>query len=176
MRTSRFMRVLCMLAVFALVAIVLSAAPSTAQAYGKDALWQIGLSANCNNPDFCGSLGGFWGWVEFDSGGQGDATITGCEHLTAAGPVHVAGADHFNIEITGWTIAPGSAGPATFFVTSEEDTITGGTGGPPITIIIPSEYFDTGIPAVPGHYNTSQLLGFTAPGVAFQIQVVQLTH
>jgi hypothetical protein len=30
---------------------------------------------------------------------------------------------------------------------------------------------DTGIPATPGHYNTSDVLGFSAPGVAVQIQV-----
>jgi hypothetical protein len=30
---------------------------------------------------------------------------------------------------------------------------------------------DTGIPATPGHYNTMDLLGFSFPGVAFQIQV-----
>ena len=30
---------------------------------------------------------------------------------------------------------------------------------------------DTGIPADPGHYGTSDLFGFSAPGVAFQIQV-----
>src|SRR5262249_31082042 len=51
--------------------------------YGKNALWQIGLSFNCNNPAFCGAdaTGGFWGWVEFDRGGQGNATLTGCGHL-----------------------------------------------------------------------------------------------
>ena len=30
---------------------------------------------------------------------------------------------------------------------------------------------DTGIPAVPGRYNTTDVLGFSAPGVAIQIQV-----
>src|SRR5207253_10941284 len=74
------------------------------------------------------------------------------------------------------TIAPGSAGPQTFFITSEIDTITGHTNGPPVTITIPSENFDTGVPAVAGHYSTQDVLGFSAPGVSFQIQVVQLTH
>ena len=32
-------------------------------------------------------------------------------------------------------------------------------------------HMDTGIPAIPGHYNTKAVLGFTAPGVAVQIQV-----
>ena len=148
---------------------------SIAEAYGKDALWQIGLSFNCNNPTFCGpELGGFWGWVEFDSGGLGDATLTGCGRLASPGGPGLAGAEHFNVEITGWTIAPGSAGPLTFFVTSGTMTITGHTGGRPITVPIAGP-IDTGIPAVPGHYNTAQILGFTPPpGVAFQIQVVQL--
>jgi hypothetical protein len=30
---------------------------------------------------------------------------------------------------------------------------------------------DTGVSAVPGHYNTSDVFGFSAPGVAVQIQV-----
>jgi hypothetical protein len=36
---------------------------------------------------------------------------------------------------------------------------------------------DTGIPAAPGHYNTSSFLGFSPPpGVAFQVQVVKLPN
>ena len=122
-----------------------------------------------------GGLGGFWGWVEFDSGGQGDATLTGCGHLVASGGPG-AGADHFNVEITGWTIEPGTAGPLTFFITDGTMTFTGNTGGRPVTVPILSP-IDTGIRAVAGHYNTAQILGFNPPpGVAFQIQVVQLTH
>ena len=30
---------------------------------------------------------------------------------------------------------------------------------------------DTGLPATPGHYKTSDVLGFSAPGVNVQIQV-----
>ena len=30
---------------------------------------------------------------------------------------------------------------------------------------------DTGIPATPGHYDTSEILGFSAPGISFQLQV-----
>ena len=30
---------------------------------------------------------------------------------------------------------------------------------------------DSGIPATPGHYTSSDILGFSAPGVAIQIQV-----
>jgi hypothetical protein len=30
---------------------------------------------------------------------------------------------------------------------------------------------DTGVPAVAGHYSTEDIFGFTAPGIAIQIQV-----
>ena len=146
-----------------------------AHAYGKTALWQIAISGNCNNKTLCaGQLGGFWVWAEFDSGSTGDATVTFCGHGLPTAPY--GSAQHINVEITSWTIAPGSAGPQTFFITSEIDTITGHTNGPPVTVTIPSENFDTGVPAVPGHYSTQDVLGFSAPGVSFQIQVVQITH
>jgi hypothetical protein len=156
----------------AALAAALVGSPS-AKAYGNNALWQIGMSFNCDNPSACGpDLGGFWGWAEFDRGGEGDAQLTGCSHMRG-GPG--AGAQHFAVDVHGWTIAPGSAGPETFFVTSETDTITGHTGGPPVTIDIPSEYMDTGIPAVPGHYSTTEIFGMKPPpGVSIQIQVVQL--
>lgn len=177
MRTSLFTLLSRALVAFAIVGVVLAAASGTAQAYGKDALWQIGASFNCDNPSFCGpELAGFWAWIEFDSGGQGDATVTGCQHLSSPGGSGLAGADHFNVEITGWTIMPGSAGPLTFFVTSGTRTFTGQTGGPPVTVPILAPV-DLGFPAVPGHYTTAQFFGFTPPpGVTFQIQVVQLPH
>ena len=158
---------------------LMSATVPAVHAYGNTALWQIGLSFNCNNPSVCDSmLGGFWGWIEFDSGGLGDATLTGCSHLTGPTSHGSAGADHFNAEITGWTIMPGSVGPLTFFVTSGTMTFTGTVPrGPPITMPISPTPLDTGIPAVPGHFSMASVLGFTPPpGVNFQIQVVQLTH
>ncbi len=174
-------------------------APLVGHAYGNLALWQIAISGNCNNPSLCAATfgtGGFWVWAEFDSDNTGDVTVTDCSHLVG-GPTAVqqtAGAQHVNIDITSWKIAPGTAGPKTFIVTSEVDTITGRTGGPPVVITIPSESFDTGVPAVAGHYSipsesfdtgvpavaghysTNQILGFSAPGVSFQLQVVQLNH
>ena len=148
--------------------------PRPANAYGRDALWQIGMSFNCDNPTACApEPGGFWGWAEFDRGGQGDAQLTGCSHFTGGGPA--AGAQHVSVDVHGWTIAPGSAGPNTFFVTSETDRITGRSGGPPFTVDIPSEFMDTGIPAVPGHYSATDILGMKPPpGMSIQIQVVQL--
>ena len=69
-------------------------------------------------------------------------------------------------EIESWTIAPGSAGPQTFFASGEEtDTFRG------MKITTDFSNMDTGIPAVPRRYNTTDVLGFSAPGVAIQIQV-----
>ncbi len=154
-------------------AAVIGATAPGAGSYGNLALYQIGLSFNCNNPAICGSqLGGFWGWAEFDSDNTGDAQLTGCEHMQG-GPA--GGAQHFSADVHGWYIGPGSAGPATFFVTSETDTYTGRSGGPPVVITIPSENLDTGIPAVPGHYSSQTLFGSSAPpGTNFEIQVVKL--
>jgi hypothetical protein len=170
----RLVVLIAIVSMLAFAGIMATSAP--AGAYGNTALWQIGISGNCDNPAVCGAdqLGGFWGWVEFDSGNTGDATIAGCGHLQGRQLPGSSGAAGERIDITGWTIAPGSAGPATFFITSEVDTFY--SRGGPVTVTISSENFDTNIPAVPGHYSTADVLGFTAPGVAFQIQVVQLTH
>jgi hypothetical protein len=95
---------------------------SSASAYGGGAghdMWQVAISFNCNNPDFCGDeLGGFWGWVEFDRSADGtqtwgDAELAFCTHTVGGGGF--AGAGHGSIEIESWTIAPGSAGPQTFY-------------------------------------------------------------
>jgi hypothetical protein len=158
---------------FAAVVLVAAGFASSAGAYGGGAnhdMWQVGLSFNCNNPDFCGDeTGGFWGWAEFDRSADGtqtwgDAELTFCFHTVGGGG---AGAGHDSIEIESWTIAPGSAGPQTFFA-SGEDTST--FRGMKETEEFTNE--DTGIPAVPGHYSTDEILGFEAPpGVALQIQV-----
>jgi hypothetical protein len=154
----------------------LTAVGPPASAYGGGAahdMWQVGISGNCNNPSVCGDqLGGFWGWVEFDRSADGtstwgDAELTTCGHLVGGGERGSAGAVHFRIEIESWTIAPGSAGPMTFFATGEQTAFL--PGG-----VKETEEFsdaDVGIPATPGHYSTTDVLGFSAPGVAFQIQV-----
>jgi hypothetical protein len=159
-----------LVAMLALVALGMTAAP--ASAYGGGAnhdMWQVGLSFNCNNPDICGSdLGGFWGWAELDRSADGtqtwgDAQFAGCFHTIGGGG---AGAGHTSQEITSWTIKPGSAGPQTFFISGEEtDSFRGQTETFEFTDM------DTGVSAVPGHYNTSDVFGFSAPGVAVQIQV-----
>jgi hypothetical protein len=161
-------------ATMALAAVASTAGP--AGAYGGGAahdMWQIGFSFNCNNPtpgacDFNGGTGGDWGWVEFDRSADGtqtwgDAQTAFCFHTIGGGG---AGAGHSSIDITSWTIAPGSAGPETFFASgTETDSFRGVTQ----TSTFTNE--DTGIPATPGHYDTSQILGFSARGIAFHLQV-----
>jgi hypothetical protein len=166
-------RIIVLGAAIGVMSLLGTATGPPAHAYGSAALWQIGLSFNCNNHSLCGSqLGGFWGWAEFDSDNTADAQLTGCSHMQG-GPA--AGAQHFSADVHSWTIAPGSAGPATFFVTSETDTITGRQGGPPVVIDIPSEYMDTGVPAVAGHFSSRTLFGMQAPpGTNFEIQVAKL--
>ncbi len=161
--------ILALLSSSALALTVAGAGTVGAAAYGKAAQWQIGLSFNCNNPSICGSqLGGFWGWAEFDNDGTADAELVGCEHVQGG---RAAGAFHFSVDVPagGWYI--GSNGD--FFVTSEVDTITGGTGGPPVVVTVASENMDTGIPAAPGHFSSQTLFGSAAPpGANFEIQVV----
>jgi hypothetical protein len=129
-------------------------------------MWQVGLSFNCNNAQICpNDEGGFWGWIELDRASSGttwgDAELAQCFHGATNGNVHIS------FEVEHWTIAPGSAGPQTFFVSGEEtDTFRGSR----VTYAVAG--LDTQIPAAPGHYSTDQVLGFDAPpGVAVQIQV-----
>jgi hypothetical protein len=171
----------------ALVALVLTAViaasftAGTAKAeYGPLAVYQIAISQNCNNPTVCGpDLGGFWGWAVFNSDGTADAELTGCGHLQGGPGGGGGGAGHQSIDATGWLIAPSADDPSidTFWISHEVVTSTG--HGPPVTETDPDgPYpFDTGIPATPGHYSTSDLLGFTPPpGVSFDIQVVEIPN
>jgi hypothetical protein len=154
---------------------LVAAAVSPVGAYGGGAghdMWQVGLSFNCNNPDICGpALGGFWGWAEFDRSTDGlttwgDAELTGCGHTIGGGGPGSAGAGHISVEIESWTIAPGSGGPETFFASGEQTAIGHGT-----SVTTDFVNMDTGVPAEPGHYSAADIFGFSAPGVAIQIQV-----
>jgi hypothetical protein len=169
---------LVMLVLSAVVAV--SLVGSAKADYGPLAVYQIAISQNCNNPGFCGpELGGFWGWAVFNSDGTADAELTGCGHLQGGPGGGGGGAQHMSIDATGWFIAPSSEDPSinTFWVSHEEVTFTG--HGKPVTLTDPEPPYpsDTGIPATPGHYSTSDLLGFTPPpGVSFQIQVVKIPN
>lgn len=183
-RIARLVAAVVMLA--GALAATLAAGAGPAAAYGNNGslnVWQVGLSANCNNPSACGpELGGFWGWVVFTADPatgetDADAELAGCGHMVRAGGPGLAGAGHFSVEAE-WIIQPGSVGAQTFWLTGGTQTFTG--HGTPVTVPLtnddgslttPANPFDTGIPAVPGHYSTAELLGFSAPGVAYQIQV-----
>lgn len=142
-----------------------------AQAYGNAGhmdVYQIAVSFNCDNPTICGSrnLGGFWGWAELDhnlttGAHTGDAQFAGCGHGT------FNGAAHDSQNITNWYIAPGSAGPKTFYGSGTDTRTIRGT-----TTVSTFTNQDFGVRAVAGHYSTSQIFGFSPPpGVSAQIQV-----
>lgn len=147
--------------------------PAAHADYGR-AIYQIAISQNCNNPTLCaaqGGTGGFWGWIAVNNDGTIDAELTGCGHTVGGGGPGTAGAGHTSIDGT-WTYGPGPLGPGTeLYATSETDVSMGRFPG---SVTIPSEYADTGIPLVPGHYSTTQILGFSAPGIHFMIQVTYI--
>jgi hypothetical protein len=173
--TGALRRSILLLAALAAAAVLALGFASPAGAYGGGAghdMWQVGMSFNCDNPSICtpdmGGTGGFWGWLEFDRSADGtqtwgDGQAAFCFHTVGGGG---AGAGHTTFEIESWTIEPGSAGPKTFFASGEE---TDSFAGHSVTFDIVHE--DTGIPATPGHYNTMDLLGFSFPGVSFQVEV-----
>ncbi len=160
----------------AALAVALGFSPS-AGAYGGGAThdtWQVGLSFNCNNADFCGpDLGGFWGWAEFDRSSDGsitgDAEFAGCGHTTGGGGPGTAGAGHMSVDITEAHIGPGGPddppGTDVFYVDHNVVTYTG--HGQSVTVTDDPNFLgDSGIPAARGHYAFHP-----APGVAGETQV-----
>jgi hypothetical protein len=148
------------------------AVPSVAaygNAGGAHQTYQIMFSSNCNNPTICtrelGGLGGFWGWAVLYSDGTGDAELTGCGHMINGGGPGTAGAGHFRDDFT-YDLAD-----TTELVTLSEMQTFVGHGQPVTKVGTPG---DTGFPLTPGHYDTTALLGFSAPGVSFMVQVVAL--
>lgn len=162
----------------AAVAITAALFAGSAGAYGGGAghdVWQVGLSVNCNNPSsiYCldengdVSLGGFWGWAEFDrwSDGSitGDAQFAGCGHTVGGGGPGFAGAGHADVDITRAHIGPAQPDDpnypdgSVFYVDSN---VVNGVADDP-------EFLgDSGIPAEAGHYSFHP-----ERGVAFMIQV-----
>jgi hypothetical protein len=170
--TGPLRRSVLMVAALAAAAVLAVGFASPAGAYGGGAnhdMWQVGMSFNCNNPSVCtqamGGTGGQWGWAEFDRSADGtqtwgDAQLTFCFHTVGGGG---AGAGHTSVEIESWTIDPVDG---TFVATGTQTETFRGT-----KVTSDFENLDTGIPSAPGHYNTNDVLGFSAPGVAVQIQV-----
>lgn len=175
---------------------VLMIAPIAANAgYGGGAaknVWQIGISFNCNNPSLCantGGLGGFWGWAELDQtvgtapAYSGDAQFAFCFH-GGNGPGG-AGAGHTSEDVTSWMVGDNG----NFWLTGGTDTdrFQGQVVVHPIwadaqyqpdpnnpTVpASPTTPSDTGVPAIPGtfHLSTTDIFGFSAPGVSANIQV-----
>src|SRR3989442_7961546 len=161
-----------------LMLLAMSVVATPVRAYGRTALWQIGFSFNCNDKTLClqppFGVGGFWGWVEFDTGSQGDATLTGCSHLSSSLGV-LTGADHLQVDITGWTTTSHPFGPPTFVLTDGTVSFSGvNTKGAPVTMTLAQIGLasDTGFPAMPGHFSAQSIFGFPAlPGMNFEIQV-----
>jgi hypothetical protein len=159
---------------------VVMSTPLSAYAYGNNGetqLYQATLSMNCNNPSVCGAdgLGGFWAWAEFGQDNSTgalvfDAETTGCGHLVDGNVPGSAGAQH--VAATGtWEIAPVNGAPW-IVITSETDTFKGGPmNGQSVTI--PNEFMPVG-PAAKVKINTSEALGFTAPGVTFNETVTPM--
>lgn len=151
---------LVLVAVLALVCAATFAGSAKAD-YGPLAVYQVTISSNCNNASICGpDLGGFWGWGVFNSDGTVDAELTGCSHGEFNGAVH------FHVDGTGWSVQDGM-----FVVASETDTYVGR-----FAHVETGTNEQTGIPAAPGHYSTQDILGFSAPGVSFNIEVVKIPN
>ncbi len=124
-----------------------------ALAYGNQAVYQIGLSFNCQNQALCVAsaqnpfgIGGGWGWIELDQDGTGDVAFEGQGHNNAQsylnGAVHIAGD-------VSWTL---SSDRSTLIV---------------VLPVLPSPENVLLLPAAPGHYQ----LPPSGPGMSNQVQI-----
>jgi len=146
-----------------LMVFVLAIVPSARASYGSNSEWQIGISGNCFNKSLCTPINGFWGWVVLNKDGTGDAVVD--DYMQ--GSTGLITSLH-QVDITSW----GVSAAGTFLVSGTAVSVgPGAEFFPPVLTD-----FDTGIPAAAGHYNTVTLLGFSAPGIAFQFQVTLLPH
>jgi hypothetical protein len=150
--------------------IAVSPAAAYGNSHGAQQLYQVTGSMSCNNPDLCGAnLGGFWVWGVFYADGTYDAEMTLCARVSKPGGPGLTGATHEHQSGT-WTIADFGLGPW-IVATSEVDVLTGTDRG--VTVTIPSEFVPIG-PAMKVHLSTAELLGFSGPGVTFQLTVTPM--
>ena len=175
MKGKRFLRATVLLLSPALPLAPLAGAPASASASGTQ--FHVVETLSCTNPAFCGNLNliDFHGQAQFNADGSGSGQLAVGAIVQGSGAA--AGAQHFAIDIAALNGQPGwyVGQNGNFFITNETDTFTG-HGGPPVTVFdaFPPYPHDLGIPAAPGHYDTTRLFGFTPPpGVTFQIQVTQ---
>jgi hypothetical protein len=156
---------------FGLLALIaVSPAAAYGNSHGDQQLYQVTGSMSCNNPDLCGpTLGGFWVWGVFDADGTYDAEMTLCSHVSKPGGPGLTSATHEHQ--TGiWIITDFGLGPW-IVATSEVDILTGQGRG--TTVTIPTEFIPIG-PAMKAHLSTAELLGFSGPGVTFQLTVTPM--
>jgi hypothetical protein len=137
---------------------------------GNVQLYQVTASMNCNNPSLCGNmLGGFWAWGVFNQDGSFDAEVTFCGHMSTPAGSGLAGAGHEHAD--GSYIVTNVNGVPFIVITHEVDVLTGQGRG--VTIDSGPEFMPIA-PAIKGHYSTVDLLGFSAPGVTFQVTVTPM--
>jgi hypothetical protein len=136
---------------------------------GNVQLYQATASMNCDNPSLCGNLGGFWAWGEFNADGTFSAEVTFCSHLQAPGGFNGAGHEHADGHYILTQIFPGSG--LRIVIVNETDTLTGLGGG---QVVNSGPEFTPVGPAAKAHLSTTQLLGFSAPGVTFQVTVTPM--
>jgi len=137
---------------------------------GNVQLYQATASMSCNNPSLCGSfLGGFWAWGEFNQDGTFSAEVTFCGHLSTPAGAGFAGAGHEHADghyiITNFGLGPW------IVIVNEVDVLTGQGHG--VTVTIPKEFQPVG-PAAKAKLSTLELLGFSGPGVTFQVTVTPM--
>lgn len=127
--------------------------------HGNVQLYQLTVSANCNNP-ICGNeLGGFWAWAVFNQDGTFDAEFTSCGHLANDHGPGLQRAQHFHVE-GHYIVADFGLGPW-IVVVDEVRTASGRSLGTGTVITIPSEFMPVG-PAAKAKLSTMDIFGFTA--------------
>ncbi len=157
--------------VFAAMLAVSAVTPAFAD-YGF-ANWQVTFAGTGVDPTTHQGFG-FWGWCAFSggvsSGNGGECQVTQYFHSTTLGRFTC----HEEIDIDSWRIAPSPmvGGLPGFFITGSVQVSPTSVTGPCLAFFPGSASpvnLDTGIPAVPGHFN----VGGLGPGLRgeFQIQV-----